>query len=212
MNLKNPTQLFLITVFSIVLGFLIVFVFSYKVDLHGKYAFTHPPENPSVLKGYEIYHQEGCQYCHTLNVRTFKPDILRFIDLEKYGFDPSIEPEEYLFFTPFTIGTLRIGPDLSTISSKYTRENLKILLQGKNEQLYKKNYHKYTYLFIDEDLEPLFLSWKIRALMNSGLPFNDSYQRSVFISMEDKTKGDVLIDFLLYLGSRKQQFNAKFYQ
>ncbi len=212
MNFKNPFQLFFITLVFLVTGFLIVFVFTYKVDLHGKLAFTHPPENPAVLKGYEIYLQEGCQYCHTLNIRTLKSDILRYIDLEKYGYDPSVESEDFLFFTPFSIGLLRIGPDLSTVSSKYDREALETLLLGKNQDLYKKNYHNYAYLFVDDDLQPLFLSWKIRWLMNSGLPLNDPYQRAVFTALEEKTKGDVLIDFLLYLGSRKQQFNAKFYQ
>lgn len=212
MKINDPIKLVFLTVILLLIGFGIVNVISYKVDLHGKFSFTHPPENPIVLKGYEVYIQEGCQYCHSLNVRTLKSDIQRFVDLEKYGVDPSIEPDEFLFFTPFTIGIRRIGPDLSTISSKYTKDELENLLQGKSDELYKKNYHNYAYLFVEDNLEPVFLSWKIRTLMNTGLPFNDPYQRAVTIALEEKTKGDALVEFLLYLGSRKAKFNAKFYQ
>ncbi|MFN3604386.1 MAG: cbb3-type cytochrome c oxidase subunit II [Leptonema sp. (in: bacteria)] len=212
MKTITPFRLFITTLLSIGIGFFIVFVFSYQLDLNGKFSFTHPPENPSVLKGYEIYYQEGCQYCHTLSIRAIKADISRFIDKEKFAFDPSIESDEFIFFTPFSTGSRRIGPDLSTVSSKYTLDSLQQLLQGKMGSTYSKNYHNYAYLFINEDLETLFLSWRIRMMMNSGLPLSDPYQRSVFIALEDKTKGDVLIDFLMYLGSRKLQYNAKFYQ
>lgn len=212
MKINDPIKLLFLTVILLLLGFGFINVISYKVDLHGKFSFTHPPEDPIVLKGYEVYIQEGCQYCHSLDVRTLNSDIQRFVDLEKYGTDPSIEPDEFLFFTPFTIGTRRIGPDLSTVSSKNVKEDLEKLLQGKNENIYKKNYHNYTYLFVDEDLEPVFLSWKIRTLMNTGLPLNDPYQRAVTMALQDKTKGDALVEFLLYLGSRKAKFNAKFYQ
>jgi len=212
--MKDPIKLFFTTVIIIVVGFVVSVVIPFKVDLHGKHAFTQAPENPLVLKGLEVYYQEGCQYCHTINVRSVKWDVKRYIDLEKYGYDPSIEPNEYLFFAPFPIGELRIGPDLATVSSKYNKEQLEKLLKWteKNDQSLFQKYHNYQYLFIDEDLKPLFLSWKIRWLMNSGLPLNDPYQRSVFLALEEKTKGDALIEFLDYLGKRKQNFEGKFYK
>lgn len=210
--MKPSIKLFLTTIIILVIGFVISVVLSFNVDLHGKHSFSQPPEDPIVLKGLEIYYQEGCQYCHTINLRSTKGDVKRYIDLEKYGFDPSIEPNEYLYFAPFPIGEQRIGPDLSTVSSKYTKEQLENLLLGKDEKKYLKGYHNYSYLFIDEDLKPLFLSWKIRWMMNSGLPMNDPYQRSVFLALDEKTKGDAIVEFLYYLGQRKQQFEGKFYR
>ncbi len=210
--MKENIKIFLITILITIAGFIITIVIPFKVDLHGKHSFTHPPENPIVLKGLEIYYQEGCQYCHTINIRTIESDVKRYINLEVYGTDPSIDPNEYIFFAPFPIGELRIGPDLSTVSSKYTKEQLTQFLMGKSNKSYSKEYHNYSHLFIDENLNPLFLSWKIRWLMNSGLPFNDPYQRGVFLSLEDNTKGDALVEFLHYLGKRKQQFDGKFYK
>ncbi|GIX41839.1 MAG: hypothetical protein KatS3mg129_1572 [Leptospiraceae bacterium] len=210
--MKNPIKLFFSTLLILVIGFIITVVWSFKVDLHGKHAFTQAPENPIVLKGLEIYYQEGCQYCHTINVRAIRGEIKRYIDQEKYGYDPVIEPNEYLFFAPFPIGEQRVGPDLTTISSRYTKEQLENILKGKSDRKYTKGYHNYQYLFIDDDLKPLFLSWKIRWMMNSGLPMNDPYQRSVFLALEDKTKGDALVEFLYYLGKRKQEFEGKFYK
>lgn len=212
--MKSPIKLFFITIFLLIVGFVVTVVWQFKVDLHGKHAFTQAPENPLVLKGLEIYYQEGCQYCHTINIRTLKSDIKRYIDLEKYGYDPSIEPNEYLFFAPFPIGELRVGPDLSTIAAKYSKEELENILMAKKgeKNSYLREYHHYQYLFNDERLEPLFLSWKIRWMMNSGLPMNDPYQRSVFLALDDKTKGEALVEFLNYLGKRKQEFEGKFYK
>lgn len=209
---QKPVKFFFTTFFVIILGYAVTAILSFSVDLNGKYAFTHIPENPLVLKGQEIYYQEGCQYCHTLNVRASSAEIKRYIDPEIYGFDPSIEPNEFLFFAPFPVGEVRIGPDLSTIASKYTREQLEELLIGKSEKASFKKYHQYGYLFINEDLQPLFLSWKIRWLMNTGLPIGDPYHRSVFLMLDEKTKGDALVEFLSYLGKRKMEFQGKFYR
>ncbi|MCS7206024.1 MAG: cbb3-type cytochrome c oxidase subunit II, partial [Leptospiraceae bacterium] len=177
--IQQPIRLFFTIVLILVIGYAITVYFSFEVDLHGKHSFTQIPENPLVLKGSEIYYQEGCQYCHTLNVRTQTSEIKRYIDFEKYGYDPSIEPNEFLFFAPFPIGMQRIGPDLSTVASRYTKEQLEEILIGRSESPTLKKYHNYAYLFVDEDLDPLFLSWKVRWLMNSGLPINDPYQRGI---------------------------------
>ncbi len=212
--MNHPVKLFFSIVILTVIGFIITVVLPFGVDLHGKFIFSHPPENPLVLKGHEVYLQEGCQYCHTLNIRSIKQDMMRYMDLEKYGFDPSIEPDEVLFFAPHNLGSQRIGPDLLAISSKYSREELENLLIGKigDENLNLNKYHNYGYLFVDENLHPLFLSWKIRWMLNTAIPFSDPYQRSVFEALHEKTKGDALIEFLYYLGKRKQDFHGKFYQ
>jgi cbb3-type cytochrome oxidase cytochrome c subunit len=139
------------------------------------------------LAGQEVYYQEGCQYCHTQGIRAQPTEIMRFSNVEALGYFPAPAENASLFFTPSVQGSSRIGPDLSHIGLKMDKDALRALLQS-NPYANPKSpsfdmrtgNHSYSYLFNMENLEPLSISWKVRWMMNFGLPLNDAYQRSAF--------------------------------
>jgi cytochrome c oxidase cbb3-type subunit 2 len=60
-------------------------------------------------RGRDIYVSEGCEYCHTQNVRPLKQDLV-------FG-RPSIA-SDYAYDTPELLGDHRNGPDLSNIGNR----------------------------------------------------------------------------------------------
>jgi len=208
---ENPIKLAVTTIVASVIVFVAVAIIPFsKIDLHGAHAMTHAPEDPLVLKGHEVYYESGCQSCHTQNIRPFKAEVLRFTDVEKYTNTYNADANELVFFTPSVVGSRRIGPDLADAASKYTEEKLTDLLQS------KKGIHTYAGLFADQDaggrMEPLRLSWKIRWMMNAGVPFSDPYQRAVFDRLDESTRGDALVAYLLFLGKRQLTYESQFYK
>lgn len=214
---ENPLKLAGMVVGITLVGFwLVVALPFWDLGLHASHANAHAPEDPLVMKGHEVYYESGCQSCHTQNIRPFKAEMLRFADMEKFGnaFAPS--EQDTAFFTPSAMGSRRIGPDLAAAASKHTRESLVELLTPKESDTARKGYHNYAALFAGadagQDMEARRMSWKIRWMMNTGTPFSDPYQRGVFDRLEGSTRGDALVEYILFLGQRNLANEAQFYK
>ncbi|MEO9169543.1 MAG: cbb3-type cytochrome c oxidase subunit II [Candidatus Baltobacteraceae bacterium] len=67
------------------------------------------PLTPQQDRGRAIYVSEGCEYCHTQNVRPLKQDLV-------FG-RPSVAGD-YAYSTPELLGDHRNGPDLTNIGNR----------------------------------------------------------------------------------------------
>ncbi len=67
------------------------------------------PLTASEARGRDIYVSEGCEYCHTQNVRPLKQDAV-------FG-RPSVAGD-YAYQTPELLGDHRNGPDLTNIGAR----------------------------------------------------------------------------------------------
>lgn len=79
----------------------------------------YPVENPRA--GVDVYISEGCQYCHSQQVRDpqYGPDIER-------GWGPRRSVAlDYLYDEPALIGSSRMGPDLANTGGKEWRNEAK---------------------------------------------------------------------------------------
>jgi cytochrome c oxidase cbb3-type subunit I/II len=63
------------------------------------------PYTPLELEGRDIYIAEGCYNCHSQQIRTIVPDVLRYGDYSRIG--------ESIYDYPFQWGSKRTGPDLA---------------------------------------------------------------------------------------------------
>lgn len=68
------------------------------------------PYSPLELAGRDIYIAEGCYNCHSQQIRTIKPDVLRYGDYSRLG--------ESIYDFPFQWGSKRTGPDLAREGGK----------------------------------------------------------------------------------------------
>ncbi|MCB1306873.1 MAG: cbb3-type cytochrome c oxidase subunit II [Leptospiraceae bacterium] len=178
---------------------------------HGSLAML-TPESPLVLKGQEVYFQEGCQYCHTQQMRPIQSEVQRFADVNQYGYLGVLPSNmEYYYETPAMRGSRRIGPDLSRVAHM-SQSELKSVLTGAQEGSLAAAYHNYAHLFeCESGMNPLFLSWKIRMMMQLQTPYSDPYQKSVVWALEEQTRGDALLAYLQSLGKKQLEFAGKFY-
>jgi cbb3-type cytochrome c oxidase subunit II len=62
------------------------------------------------IRGMKVYRNEGCWYCHTQYVRDTPVDA-------PYG--KPLPPGAYAGQSPALLGTVRIGPDLTHVGSRY---------------------------------------------------------------------------------------------
>ncbi|MDQ2866029.1 MAG: cbb3-type cytochrome c oxidase subunit II [Candidatus Eremiobacteraeota bacterium] len=67
------------------------------------------PPTSQERDGRDVYVSEGCEYCHTQNVRPLKQDLV-------FG-RPSVAGD-YAFSTPELLGDHRNGPDLTNIGNR----------------------------------------------------------------------------------------------
>lgn len=67
------------------------------------------PLTPAQARGRDVYVSEGCEYCHTQNVRPLQQDLV-------FG-RPSVAGD-YAYATPELLGDHRNGPDLSNIGAR----------------------------------------------------------------------------------------------
>jgi cytochrome c oxidase cbb3-type subunit 2 len=68
------------------------------------------------LQGREIYKREGCQYCHTQQVRP--PEADRGMVRVRGDIGPESVPGDYYYQSPVFWGTQRQGPDLAHVASR----------------------------------------------------------------------------------------------
>lgn len=184
--------------------------FQGKSDAHASLAELSA-EDSLVMEGQLIYAQEGCQYCHSQSLRPISWEVTRFADAEKLGLYAPMDYNETRTVSPSLRGSFRVGPDLARLSSKMEKSSIESFLKGSDDGTQRGSLHQYGYLFEDEDMSPLFLSWRIRMMLNAGAQFSDPYQRSVFLRLDGQTKGDALVAYLSSLGKKQMMFNGKFY-
>lgn len=211
---NSPKKIFLTTLGFTILGFLIQVILPYQANTSHGTLSNLSQEDSLALKGQEIYQKAGCQYCHTKNLRPFAWEIKRFDNIEKTGYYPEFTAQERHYDSPALMGSLRVGPDLSRIAAKLDENKLRSILNNKKSGNAAASMHKYGYLFNDDgcDMNPLALSWKVKILMNMGVPYSDAFHKSALSRLEDQTRGDALIAYLMSLGNKHAEFSGNFYK
>lgn len=97
-------------------------------------------------RGFDVYRNEGCWYCHTQDVRSTPVDAL-------YG-DP-LPAGAYEGRSPAMLGAERIGPDLAHVGRRYrSADDLIAILRDPRAEGRRSSMPSYAYLS-EADLEAL---------------------------------------------------------
>ena len=151
-ELKKESSLAFVS--GVLLIGIFTFVFAFVIPKNQSISAVESSLNNSVnvssevLKGAEIYGELNCQSCHTQNVRTLIPDTQNGKVLKnKYANEALIR----------NVGTIRLGPDLSTNATREPTNNsqwLKRYLTDSSSVNRDIPHPKYEFLD-DSDLEYL---------------------------------------------------------
>ncbi len=119
------------------------------------------------LEGRDLFVREGCNACHSAQVRPFRDEVVRYGEYSKAG--------EFVYDHPFLWGSKRTGPDLA-------REG------GKNPNSWHYNHllnprstspgsimPRYPWLIYNK-LDTYYTKNKIEAMIKLGVPYSNEYR------------------------------------
>mgnify|MGYP001106448653 CR=1 FL=1 len=178
---KRPTQLIVFSLIAVAIGGIVEFVPSFLVESNVQTIPSVTPYTPLELEGRDIYIREGCNNCHSQQVRPFRSETVRYGEYSKSG--------ENVYDHPFLWGSKRTGPDLAragNTSSKMYKDadwHFKHMENPRNTST-GSIMPAYPWLITD-DGDYTDLPGKINAMRTLGVPYPDGYET---IALDDLNK------------------------
>jgi cytochrome c oxidase cbb3-type subunit I/II len=123
------------------------------------------PYSALELEGRDLYIREGCNTCHSQQVRPFKTETVRYGPFSMAG--------EGIYDRPFLWGSRRTGPDLARVGGKYPDSWHWLHLV--NPRQIEPSSNMPAFAFLTQD--PLDLSLtqrKLEVLRSLGTPYTDA--------------------------------------
>lgn len=117
------------------------------------------------LEGRDIYIREGCNVCHSQQVRPFKTET------DRYG--PFSMAGEGIYDRPFLWGSRRTGPDLARVGKKYPDSWHWLHLENPRNIEPRSNMPSFQFL-LDTPLDTSLTSARMRTLARLGHPYSET--------------------------------------
>ncbi|MES2778794.1 MAG: cytochrome-c oxidase, cbb3-type subunit I [Bacteroidota bacterium] len=109
---KKPVTFTVLAIIMIVIGGVVEMLPTFLIKSNIPTIASVKPYTPLELQGRDIYIREGCNVCHSQQIRPFRSETERYMgEYSKAG--------EYVYDHPFLWGSKRTGPDLMRIGGKY---------------------------------------------------------------------------------------------
>lgn len=147
------------------------------------------------LEGRDIYIREGCNNCHSQQVRPFRSET------ERYG--PFTVAGEYVYDHPFLWGSKRTGPDLARVGGRYSDEWHRAHLHNPRDVVPESNMPAFPWLETNV-LDGKLTARKIKVLRFLGVPYTDEEIAKAKEDVKGKTEMEALIAYLQSLGTAMQ--------
>jgi len=135
------------------------------------------PYTPLELAGRDIYVAEGCYNCHSQQIRTMKPDVLRYGDYSRLG--------ESIYDHPFQWGSKRTGPDLAREGGKRPNVWHYDHMRAPAEISPGSNMPPYPWL-LDNTVDWSRLPAKIAAMRVLGVPYPEWTDEEILANMQEQ--------------------------
>ena len=123
------------------------------------------PWTPLELTGRDIYIREGCNNCHSQQVRPFRHELERYGEYSK--------PGETIYERPFLWGSKRTGPDLARVGGKYPHLWHVRHMEDPRSTSPRSIMPPYDWL-LRKELNLSALPSKIRVLQGMNVPYSDT--------------------------------------
>jgi len=123
------------------------------------------PYSPLELEGRDIYIREGCNVCHSQEVRPFKTETDRYGHYSLAG--------EGIYDRPFLWGSRRIGPDLARVGGKYPPSWHWLHFRNPRDIEPRSNMPSFAFLE-EQELDLGSTRRKLEVLRDLGHPYSDA--------------------------------------
>lgn len=172
---RNSFWLLIGIIIVIAIGGLIEIVPLFHVETTIEKVQGMRPLTPLELAGQNIYIREGCNSCHSQQVRPLRDEV------ERYG-HYSLAAES-MYDHPFLWGSKRTGPDLARAGGKYSDEWHVAHLIRPRDVVPESIMPSYKFL-MDKGADIYGIRDKMKALRITGVPYTDD--------MIDHARNDVV--------------------
>ena len=117
------------------------------------------------LEGRDLYIREGCNTCHSQQVRPFKTETVRYGPFSMAG--------EGIYDRPFLWGSRRTGPDLARVGGKYPDSWHWLHLMNPRQLEPRSNMPAFAFL-AQQELDLSLTRRKLEVLRGLGTPYTDA--------------------------------------
>ncbi|MDJ0789041.1 MAG: cytochrome-c oxidase, cbb3-type subunit II [Myxococcota bacterium] len=125
----------------------------------------HRPYTALEQEGRDLYLREGCNTCHSQQIRPFKTET------DRYG--PYSTAGESVYDHPFLFGSRRTGPDLARVGGKYPDSWHWIHFNNPRDLEPRSNMPDFAFL-LDTELDLSLTSRRLAVLKTLGVPYTDA--------------------------------------
>ena len=166
------------------------------VPLFFQHSTTEPapgvkPLTPLQLVGRDVYIKEGCNNCHSQQVRFLASDV------QRYG--PYSVAAEHVYEHPFLWGSRRMGPDLARVGGRYSDDWHRMHLRDPRQFVPQSNMPAYHWLQ-DKDVTNENIQNRMKALQALGVPYTDEEIAKAPEQLKGKNEEDAVVAYLQNLG------------
>ncbi|HLT63262.1 MAG TPA: cytochrome-c oxidase, cbb3-type subunit II [Pseudohongiella sp.] len=150
------------------------------------------PLPPLALEGRDIFIREGCNTCHSQQIRPLRAEVERYGHYSVAG--------EMVYDYPHLWGSKRTGPDLARVGGMYSDDWHYAHLMDPRSVVPGSNMPAYPWLFTTElnlDVTPR----KLRALQKLGVPYTEDDIANATRALEGVTEAQALVAYLQQLGT-----------
>ncbi len=169
---RRPVQFTILSLVAVAIGGIVEFVPLFAIQSNVPTIASVRPYTPLELEGRDVYVSEGCNTCHSQQVRPFRSETERYGEYSKAG--------EFVYDHPFLWGSKRTGPDLArsgnpnSLMKKTNFWQYKHLVNPQEMTNGQSIMPPYPWLAeneLDLDATPA----KIRGMMTLGVPYAEGY-------------------------------------
>lgn len=160
-----PLLFTILTTISILIGGIVEFLPLVLVKGNVPTIETVKPWSPLELTGRDLYIREGCNNCHSQQVRPFRHELERYGEYSK--------PGETIYERPFLWGSKRTGPDLARVGGKYPHLWHVRHMENPRSTSPRSIMPPYAWL-LRKELDFSHLPSKIRVLRGLGVPYTEN--------------------------------------
>lgn len=160
-----PIVFTVVTVLAILVGTIIEFVPMFLVESNVPRIESVKPLTPLELAGRDLYIKEGCNNCHSQQVRPFRHELERYGEYSK--------PGEHVYDHPFLWGSKRTGPDLMRVGGKYPNLWHVRHMEDPRSTSPRSLMPPYPWM-LRKTLDLSSLPAKMRTLRKIGVPYTDA--------------------------------------
>ena len=152
---------------------------------------------PLELSGRDIYIREGCNTCHSQQIRPLVAEV------ERYG--TYSRADEFVYDRPFLWGSKRTGPDLHRVGGKYSDDWHRLHMNDPRSVVPNSIMPAYPWLAERAANHSNDIGKKLIGLKKLGHPYTQTEIDNAVAELEDKTELDALIAYLQILGTARPQ-------